>query len=61
MTLLTPVEIAKEWFRILKPGGQVSAVITLKNGDEKMGGGHYSEEIENMLRIFSYHKMTGAS
>lgn len=50
-TLLTPVEIAKEWLRVLKPGGKVLCYITIGNGDGKMGAGHYSEEIENMLPL----------
>lgn len=50
-TLLTPVEIAKEWLRVLKPGGKALCYITIGNGERKMGAGHYSEEIENMLPL----------
>ncbi len=50
-TLLTPVEIAQEWRRVLKPGGKVLSYITIGKGDGKMMGSHYSEEIENMLPL----------
>ena len=50
-TLLTPVETAKEWMRVLRPGGKVLCYITIGNGDGKMSGSHYSEDIENMLPL----------